>query len=130
MGFAVVADEVRNLAHRSAQAAQDTADKIQDSVMTSGRAVRISTKVAVSLHEIVAKTRLVHDLIAEVAAASKEQTLGITQISGAVSQIERVIHSNAEEARNTSGAVDEMSSEVSVLQSAVQRLSELVGTEP
>ena len=86
MGFAVVADEVRNLAQRSAQAAKETADKIEGAITKTGQGVEISGKVAQALNDIVAKVRQVDELVAEVAGASREQTQGITQINSAVAR--------------------------------------------
>ncbi len=80
-GFAVVADEVRSLAQRSAQAARETADKIEDSINKSANGVQISAKVAASLREIVGKARQVDSIIAEIAQASSEQNGGIGQSS-------------------------------------------------
>src|ERR1022692_3094256 len=79
MGFAVVADEVRNLAQRSAQAAKETAAKIEGSLTRTTQGVEISAKVAASLDEITAKVRQVDELVAEVSGASREQTEGIGQ---------------------------------------------------
>ena len=78
MGFAVVADEVRNLAQRSAQAAKETAAKIEGAIGKTAQGVEISAKVAQALNDIVAKVRQVDELVAEVASASREQTQGIT----------------------------------------------------
>ena len=86
-GFAVVADEVRNLAQRCAQAAKETASKIEDSVQKSTNGVEISAKVAISLQEIVSKTRQVDELAGEVATTSVEQSQGIEQVNTAVSHV-------------------------------------------
>ena len=56
-GFAVVADEVRNLAQRSAKAAKETAEKIEDAISKSQHGVQVSSQVATSLGEIVVKAR-------------------------------------------------------------------------
>jgi methyl-accepting chemotaxis protein len=95
MGFAVVADEVRNLAQRSAQAAKETAAKIEGAIRTTAQGVTLSGKVAQALNDIVTKARQVDELAAEVAGASREQTQGITQINVAVGQMDKVIQSNA-----------------------------------
>jgi len=95
LGFAVVADEVRNLAQRSAQAAKETAAKIEGAISKTGQGVGISKKVAETLNEIVTKARQVDELAAEVASASREQTQGITQINAAVGQMDKVTQSNA-----------------------------------
>ncbi|HYD83975.1 MAG TPA: methyl-accepting chemotaxis protein, partial [Opitutus sp.] len=94
MGFAVVAEEVRNLAQRSAEAAKETAARIEDSIQKSERGVAISAKVADSLGEIVTKARKVDELVAEIASASLEQSQGITQLNTAVTQMDRVTQAN------------------------------------
>ena len=70
MGFAVVANEVRNLAQRSAQAARETADKIEGAIQKSKLGVEINSKVFTGLQGIVTKARQVDELIGDVAAAS------------------------------------------------------------
>ncbi len=80
MGFAVVADEVRNLAQRSAHAARETAEKIEDSIRKSEQGVALSGKVSAGLTEIVTKARQVDDLVAEIANASREQSAGTGQV--------------------------------------------------
>jgi methyl-accepting chemotaxis protein len=57
MGFAVVADEVRSLAQRSAQAAKETAAKIEGAIAKTTQGVEINVKVAQALHDIVTKAR-------------------------------------------------------------------------
>jgi methyl-accepting chemotaxis protein len=129
-GFAVVADEVRNLAQRSAQAAKETADKIADSVSKSERGVAISGKVASGLQEIVTKARQVDELVAEIAAASKEQSQGIVQVNAAVSQMDKVTQSNAANAEETSNAAEELNAQAETLRAAVKDLERLVtGTD-
>ena len=95
MGFAVVANEVRNLAQRSAQAAKETAAKIEGAIGNTARGVELSAKVAEVLIDIAAKARQVDELVAEVASASREQTNGITQINAAVGQMDKVTQGNA-----------------------------------
>jgi methyl-accepting chemotaxis protein len=129
MGFAVVADEVRSLAQRSAQAAKETADKIEDSIKRSEHGVQISTKVAQSLEEIVAKARKVDELVAQIASASKEQSIGITQVNTSVSQMDKVTQSNAANAEETASASEELSAQADALKHAVQRLMSLITTQ-
>lgn len=129
MGFAVVADEVRSLAQRSAQAAKETADKIEDSIKRSEYGVQISTKVAQSLEEIVAKARKVDELVAQIANASKEQSIGITQVNTSISQMDKVTQSNAANAEETASASEELSAQADALKEAVQRLMSLVTTQ-
>ena len=127
MGFAVVADEVRNLAQRSAQAARETADKIQDSITRSQHGVEISAKVAASLREMVEKARTVDELLGQIAAASVEQSQGITQVNAAVNQLDQVTQTNAGSAEENAGAAEQLNTQAAALQSAVGALAELVG---
>ena len=125
-GFAVVADEVRSLAQRCAQAAKETATKIEDSVQKSAYGVEISAKVAKSLEEIVGKARQVDELAGEVAAASKEQSQGITQVNLAVSQMDKVTQSNAANAEESAAAAEELNAQAELLKDAVDHLLQMV----
>lgn len=127
MGFAVVADEVRNLAQRSAQAAKETAEKIEDSIRKSEQGVQISGKVALSLSEIVQKARKVDELVGEIAGASREQTQGIQQVNIAVTQMDKVTQANAANAEESASASEELNAQASTLKEAVQELVRLVG---
>lgn len=126
MGFAVVADEVRNLAQRSAEAARETAAKIEGAIDRTGQGVEISTKVGETLNGIVAKARQVSELVAEVADASREQTLGITQINAAVGQLDRLTQANAASAEESASASEELSAHAQSMTSAVSELMELI----
>ena len=127
MGFAVVADEVRNLAQRSAQAARETAEKIEGAIAKTEQGVRISTKVAEGLAVIVEKVRQVDDLVAEVAAASQEQSQGIAQVNTAVSQIDQVTQKAAAHAEESASASEELTAEANELTKAVDELVALAG---
>jgi methyl-accepting chemotaxis protein len=127
MGFAVVADEVRNLAQRSAQAAKETAAKIEGAIVKTGQGVEISNKVASALNEIVSKVRQVDELIAEVAGASREQTEGITQINTAVGQMDKVTQSNAATAEESAAAAEELNAQAETMKHSVNELLQLVG---
>jgi methyl-accepting chemotaxis protein len=127
MGFAVVADEVRNLAQRSAKAARETADKIEDSIVKSRNGVTLSAKVASSLNEIVAKAGRVDELVAEIAQASKEQAQGIGQVNQAMAQMDKVTQSNAASAEEAASASEELHALSRGVQDSVERLKELMG---
>ncbi len=127
MGFAVVADEVRNLAQRSAQAAKETAAKIEGSLSRAAQGVEISAKVAMSLDEITSKVRQVDELVAEVAGASREQTEGITQINIAVGQMDKVTQSNAANAEESAAAAEELNAQAETMKQSVTELQQLVG---
>jgi methyl-accepting chemotaxis protein len=127
MGFAVVADEVRNLAQRSAQAAKETATKIEDSIQKSANGVQISGKVAERLQEIVTKARQVDELVAEIATASKEQSQGIGQVNTAVTQMDKVTQSNAASAEESASAAEQLNAQALTLKGIVADLQQLVG---
>lgn len=126
MGFAVVADEVRTLAQRSAQAAKETADRIQDAIDKSSRGVHISGKVATSLQEILGKARQVDDLVAEIASASREQNQGIAQINTAVTQMDKLTQANAASAEESASAAEELNAQAASLKSAAGELLSMI----
>jgi methyl-accepting chemotaxis protein len=126
MGFAVVADEVRSLAQRSAQAAKETADKIEDSIRKSQNGVRISAEVARSFQEIMEKVRTVDELMARIAAASKEQSQGINQVNTAVREVDAVTQTNAANAEQSASAAVELHSQADALRAAIGELMHLM----
>ena len=128
-GFAVVADEVRNLAQRCAQAAKETASKIEDAVQKSAVGADISAKVAKSLEEIVGKARQVDEMAGEVAAASQEQSQGISQVNIAVTQMDKVTQSNAANAEESAAAAEELTAQAESLKETASDLLRLVGGE-
>jgi len=127
MGFAVVADEVRSLAQRSAQAAKETASKIEGAMSKTAQGVEISQKVLSILQQIVERIRQVDQLVAEVAEASKQQNQGIGQLNTAVSQIDKVVQLQAAKSTESSDVAGELRSEARDLQAAVSTLLEIVG---
>ena len=126
-GFAVVADEVRNLAQRCAVAARETADKISDAAARSELGASLSSEVSQSLQEIVAKSREVDQLVAEVAGASREQSEGIEQVNCAITELDKVTQSNAAGAEESASAAEELNAQAAELQYAANGLAALVG---
>jgi len=109
-GFAVVAAEVRNLAQRSAAAAKEIKALIKDSVDKVGEGTKLVDMSGQTLEEIVNSVKKVSDIVAEIAAASQEQSSGIEQVNKAVMQLDQVTQQNAalvEEAAAASEAMDE-----------------------
>jgi methyl-accepting chemotaxis protein/methyl-accepting chemotaxis protein-1 (serine sensor receptor) len=127
MGFAVVADEVRNLAHRSAQAAKDTAVLIEESIARSGEGGRKLDQVASSILQITGSSSQVKTLIDEVDVGSHEQSRGIEQISTAVNQMEQVTQRSAANAQQSAAASEELAAQAHSLYAIVERLRALVG---
>jgi len=108
-GFAVVATEVRNLASRSAEAAKDIKELIRDSVERVNLGSELVNNTGSSLDEIVTGVKKVGDIIAEIAAASSEQTAGIEQINQTVTTMDEMTQQNAALAEQTSAASVNMS---------------------
>ncbi len=126
-GFAVVADEVRNLAQRSALAARETAGRLDDNVRRSREGITLSGEVSRSFAEIRDNIRSLSEIVAGIATASKEQSEGISLLSTAVSQMDRVTHANSASAEQTASASEELNSQAAVLNQAVRTLEQMVG---
>ncbi len=126
MGFAVVADEVRNLAQRCAQAAKETAMKIEGAIQKTHQGVQITHQVAQGLNEIVNQVRQVDELVTEVSNASSEQTQGITQINSAVGQMDKVTQGNAASAEESAAAAEELNAQAETMKESVSELLQLI----
>jgi methyl-accepting chemotaxis protein len=122
-GFAVVAEEVRNLAQRSAQAAKNTADMISESVKNADDGVKIAVEVSKSFEIIAISANKVNGLIAEIAAASQEQSQGIDQVNGAVASMDKVTQQNAANSEESASAAEELSSQAEELQGMINQFS-------
>ena len=99
-GFAVVAQEVRNLANRSAEAAKEIKDLVENATSKTNDGKKISDEMKVgynNLNKLISETI---DIIQDVSIASSEQLKGIEQINNAVSILDRVTQENASEASN------------------------------
>jgi methyl-accepting chemotaxis protein len=94
-GFAVVAGEVRNLAQRSASAAKEIKELINDSVSKTAEGSRQVENAGNTMEEVVTSVKRVADIISEIAAASVEQSQGIDQVNNAVTSMDEVTQQNA-----------------------------------
>ncbi|HTP38308.1 MAG TPA: methyl-accepting chemotaxis protein [Steroidobacteraceae bacterium] len=107
-GFAVVASEVRNLAGRSATAAKEIKDLINDSVKKVDEGSSLVAQSGQTLEQIVSAVKKVSDIIAEIAAASQEQSSGIDQVNKAVMQLDEMTQQNAALVEQASAASQSM----------------------
>jgi len=119
-GFAVVASEVRNLAGRSATAAKEIKDLIENSIDKVQEGSKLVDDSGKTLTEIVGSVKKVNDIIAEIAAASLEQSEGIEQVNKAVAQMDEMTQQNAALVEQAAAASESMSEQAT-------SLNELVG---
>ncbi len=135
-GFAVVADEVRNLASRSAKAAKETSEMIESSIGKVSNGTQIAVATEKALHEIVASSVKVADLVGEIAAASNEQAQGILEIGQGLEQIDKVTQQNTANAEETAAAAEELSGQARELNGLLTRFTlrggqdKFVGSKP
>ena len=97
--------------------------------MYPGGGVEISGKVAATLSDIVTKARQVDELAAAVATASSEQTEGISQVTAAVGQMDKITQSNAANAEESAAAAEELNGQAHTMREVVTHLLELVETD-
>jgi len=119
-GFAVVAEEVRNLAARSAKAAKETTDMIEDSIEKVENGRTIATKTADALQAIMTNVAEVTDIVGSIAKASNEQKLALAQIDQGVTQVSQVVQSNSATSEEAASASEELSAQA-------ERLKETAG---
>ena len=118
-GFAVVASEVRTLASRSAQAAKEIEGLISESVRLIDLGSDEVAMAGKTMSTIVDAVAIVTHTMQEIAAASDEQSRGITQVSQAISEMDKVTQQNA-------SLVEEASTAALSLEEQAARLTEAV----
>ncbi len=143
-GFAVVAEEVRNLAQRSAAAAKDTAELIDDCVEKADNGTELTSKCKetfqgivddvkkstdntnTALQEIVSSVEKVTTLTKEISTASAEQSGGVSSVNSSMQQMDAITQQNAATAEETASASEELSAQSQTLLDLVDALASQV----
>lgn len=120
-GFAVVAEEVRNLAAKSAAAASETAEMIDDTIHKVGNGTKIAQDTAKSLDEIVTSIDEIVGLISNITTSSNDQATAISQIDQAISQVSTVVQTNAATSQQCAAASEELSNQAVTLKNLMAR---------
>lgn len=127
-GFAVVAEEVRGLAQRCAQAAQETAGRIEGAVTKSHDGALISLKVKENFETVLQRIHELDKLVGSIAESCGEQNEGIAQVNRAVSKMEELTQQNAANSDQGAGSAKELRSQAESLNSAVDALKRIIGS--
>jgi len=118
-GFAVVASEVRSLAQRSAAAAKEIKQLIDDSVEKVDAGKLLVDQAGRTMDEIVASVKRVTDVINEISAASEEQSSGMEQISHSIHQMDEMTQQNAALVEQAAAAADSLQQQAGELARSV-----------
>lgn len=110
-GFAVVAEEVRNLAAKSAAAAAETAELIEDSIRKVEAGTKIANDTADALEEITSVVGKSEAIVANIAEASNYQATAIAQIDQAIDQVSQVVQTNSSTSEECAAASVELSNQ-------------------
>jgi methyl-accepting chemotaxis protein len=122
-GFAVVASEVRNLAGRSATAAKEIKALIQDSVAKIEEGSTLVDRSGAGLGDIVTSVNKVADIVAEISAASQEQSAGIEQVNKAITQMDEVTQQNAALVEQAAAAAESLRMQARRLSASMARFT-------
>ena len=118
-GFAVVASEVRSLAQRSAGAAREIKALIGDSVDKVDAGSKLVNDAGATMHEVVESVRKVTDIMADILAATEEQSSGIQEVGKAITAMDQVTQQNAALVEEAAAASEAMQTQAANLAQAV-----------
>ncbi|WP_017451586.1 methyl-accepting chemotaxis protein [Herbaspirillum rubrisubalbicans] len=118
-GFAVVASEVRSLAQRSATAAKEIKQLIDDSVQKVETGSQLVAQAGSTMDEVVSSVKRVTDIVGEISSASQEQSVGISEVGNAVTLMDEATQQNA-------ALVEQAAAAAKSLQEQAAHLAEVV----
>ena len=128
-GFAVVADEVRNLAGKSANAAKDTTDLIEQTINAVRNGANLVDTTAVSLGDVVSQVSEVNNKIQLIADATERQATGINQVAIGMDQINSVVQTNSATSEESAAASEELNGQATFMKNLVEKFV-LYGSQP
>lgn len=116
-GFAVVAEEVRNLAAKSATAASETAEMIEDSIQKVANGMKLGDETAKALEQIIESINKSVELVTNIAIASNNQATAVAQVDQAIVQVSQVVQTNSATSEQCAAASEELSNQAANLRS-------------
>jgi len=127
LGFAVVADEVKALAQRSTDAAKETANIIEESIIQAKKGSEISEQTSNAFNDILEKIKKTSNLIGEISISAKEQSEGMSQIAVAMGEIDQITQQNAATSEETAAASEELNAQAVSMKETVGIIADMVG---
>ena len=120
-GFAVVADEVGNLAQKSAKAAKNTGELIEETKDAVERGARITRETGESLSTVVERAGKINDMIFEITKETERESQNVGQLTKGMEQISSVVQTNSATAEESAASSEELSAQASLLDKLVSK---------
>lgn len=122
-GFAVVADEVRNLAAKSAEASNSTAELIESTVQSVKKGMQLANETGTTLQSVVTSAAEVVSSVEQIALATQSQSSAVAQVTQGIEQISAVVQTNSASAEESAAASEELSGQAEMLKELVDQFT-------